>query len=102
MHVHSTTTMPDDLRRMASLNVRYVFLSALAADLRVWSAADPSQYLPGLVLPCDRGRAPVTGRQCFDNGAEFPDLSWLRTEILAGRVKALGEMAPEYLRRPSY
>jgi len=99
MHVHSTNTSPQDaLGRMQSLNIRYLFVSSLTADLAKWSAVlDASQFVPGLVLPCDKGLAPITGRPCFDDRSEFPDLAWLRGALKEGRIKALGEVEPEYV-----
>jgi len=99
MHVHSTNTSPQDaLGRMQSLNIRYLFVSSLTADLAKWSAAlDASQFVPGLVLPCDTGLAPITGRPCFDSRSEFPDLTWLRRALKEGRIKALGEVEPQYV-----
>ena len=98
MHVHSTTTTPLELARLASLNVRYVFLAALQSDLVRWAATvDPARYLPALIFPCAGGRAPVTGRPCFATTSEFPDLEWLRSELRAGRVKGFGELEPQFL-----
>ena len=51
MHVHSTTTTPVDLDRLASLNVRYLFLAGLQSDLAVWSAVDPAPLSAGADLP---------------------------------------------------
>ena len=98
VHVHSTNTSPQDaVARMKSLNVRYLFVSSLQADLALWaSALTPDQFTPALVLPCDRGRAPITGRPCWDGAGDFPDVAWLRGELRAGRIKALGEVSPQY------
>jgi hypothetical protein len=98
MHVHSTTTPPEGLAQLSAMNVRYVFLAGLASDLRSWAAAaDRNRYLPALVFPCDHGRAPVTGRACFEGAADLPDIAWLREELRAGRVSGFGEMSPQYL-----
>jgi len=97
MHVHSTTTTPADVARLASLNVRYLFLASLQPDLAKWSAVDPGRYLPALIFPCAGGRAPVTGRPCFESATEFPDIQWLRRELQAGRIRGFGELAPQYL-----
>lgn len=99
MHVHSTNTSPQDaLGRMHALNILYLFVSSLTADLAKWAAAlDPSQFVPGLVLPCDHGLAPITGRPCYDARSEFPDLTWLRGEVKGGRIRALGEVEPQYV-----
>ena len=99
VHVHSTNTTPTDaLNRMEALNIRFLFVSSLTADLAQWSAAlDANRFLPALVLPCDAGRAPITGRSCWAGTASFPDVTWLRGELRAGRLKGLGELSPQYL-----
>jgi hypothetical protein len=99
MHVHSTNTTPQQaLDRMKQLNIRYLFVSTLIADLSRWtSALNRNQFAAGLVFPCDHGRGPYNGQSCFDSEAEFPDVAWLRAELRAGRINALGELEPQYL-----
>ena len=99
IHVHSTNTTPREAKqRMDALNIRYLFVSSLASDVPAWAAAmDANTYLPALVLPCDAARAPITGRPCWDGTASFPDVTWLRGELQAGRLRGLGEMSPQYL-----
>jgi hypothetical protein len=97
MHVHSTTMAPGALAALDSLNIRYVYLSGLASDLSTWEAAGPGRYLPSLVFPCEGGRAPVTGRSCYDTPTDLPDTTWLRGELQAGRIRGFGEMSPQFL-----
>ena len=94
MHAHSTTTTPAALARLDSLGVRFVFLGTLATDLPAWRGVDPARVLTALVFPCEGGRAVITGRACFETTAEFPDTTWLRAEIVAGRVRGFGELLP--------
>ena len=85
---------------MDSLNVRYWFLSERAGELREWAKlnAMANRYLPALSFPCPAGRDVIFGKvTCYDNGAEWPDISWLRGEMQSGRIKALGEVLPEYM-----
>ena len=100
MHVHSDATSSPQaaVAQMNSLNIRYVFLSSSAADLRLWAdAGNPSRYLPAFQFPCPAGVNPITGRSCFDSPTEFPDIAWVRDELRAGRIWAFGELVPEYL-----
>lgn len=97
VHVHSTTTRPQNLGRQESLNVRYWVLSGLNADLLDWQSVDSRRFLPSLVFPCDRGRAPITGRPCYDTETDLPDVMWLREQLRTGRIKGFGEMSPQYL-----
>ena len=86
MHVHSTNTTPQQASdRMKQLNIRYIFVATLLADLPRWaSALNRNQFAAGLVFPCDHGRSPYVGRSCFDSEAEFPDVAWLRAELRFG------------------
>jgi hypothetical protein len=98
VHVHSTLLRPDRLPLLDSLNIRYIVLSGLLDDLRDWDGVvDPGRYLPSLVFPCAGGRAPITGRSCFNAGTDLPDTTWLREELRAGRIRGFGEMSPAYL-----
>jgi len=99
VHVHSTNTSPQlALDRMKSLNIRFLVVSSLSGDLPQWTGAlSATQFLPGLVFPCAGGRAPITGRPCFDGGTDFPDVTWLTSELKAGRIKVLAELEPQYL-----
>jgi len=99
VHVHSTNSTPQQaLERMKLLNIRFMVVSSLASDLPAWrDALKTNQFAPGLVIPCDHGKAPYTGRQCYDNNAEFPDVDWLRKELKAGNLRALAEFETEYV-----
>ena len=50
-------------------------------------------------VPCPGGRGVIYGepRSCFDADTDFPDIEWLRGELKAGRIKAFGEVLPQYL-----
>lgn len=80
-----------------SLNVRYAVLNGVPDVLDAWWQRAPDRLLPALLFPCPNGRAPNFGRRCFADGQEFPDLEWLRREIQAGRIAALGEITSQYL-----
>ena len=53
---------------------------------------------PPLASTEGSGRDLYFGRfTCFETGTEFPDIAWLRGEVQAGRIKAFGEMPPQFL-----
>jgi hypothetical protein len=84
------------LDTMDSLNVRIAVVSGLQDAVTDWYRAAPSRLIPGVLFPCDRGKAVLYGGLCFHDGKDFPDPEWLRGEIKSGRVKALGEIVAEY------
>lgn len=87
MHVHSGQQPLTVVATHDSLNVRFAVVSALQSDMRTWANADTGRFYLGLLFPCDRGRMPNTGLACFENGADFPDTTWLRAELRAGRLR---------------
>jgi hypothetical protein len=97
MHVHSTTTPRQALVRFDSLNVRYFVLGGLASDLAAWEGVDTARYLPALVFPCDSGRAPVTGKPCWERPTDFPDTAWLRSAVQDGRIRGFAELLPQLI-----
>lgn len=112
MHLHAPLA-PGDLRSepmiagrramlaaMDSLNVRFAVVNGVPDALADWYGAARERLVPALLFPCEGGLAPNAGRPCFPEQASFPDTAWLRTEIEAGRIRALGEITAEYLGIP--
>jgi predicted TIM-barrel fold metal-dependent hydrolase len=48
-----------------------------------------------VAFPCSDGLDPNLF-PCFDGGGEWPDLDWLRSEIVEGRIGAIGELFNVY------
>jgi Amidohydrolase len=84
---------------MESLNVRYWVLTLHNSDPRNWAKLESTahRYLPSLNFPCPGGRSVIFGEPCDDTMTEFPDITRLRGELQAGRIKAFGEMLPQYM-----
>lgn len=99
MHVHSGNSTPEQARaRMQALNIRYVFVAALASDLPAWADAMPgSDYLPSVAFPCPDGRALFGSNACWEGNHALPDTSWLREELRTKRIRALGELTPQFM-----
>lgn len=85
------------LHIMDSLNVKVAVLTGVPDAVQAWRRAAPERLIPALLFPCENGVAPNYGRPCFANRAVFPELDWLRSEIVAGRYAALGEITAQYL-----
>lgn len=55
-----------------------------------------TEFLIGLMFPCPNGIVPYSGQKCFSNGNEFPDINWVRQQIIDKKIDFLGEILNEY------
>lgn len=96
MHTPLPANLPEWRAAMQELNVGS---AVLIGTPRQWGAAAPADpvFIPSLLFPCEGGRAPNIGFQCFDDGAEFPDIATLRRWITERRIRALGELNAQYM-----
>lgn len=85
------------LQVMDSLNVRVAVLTGVPDVVQAWRRAAPERLLPAIFFPCENGLATNYGRRCFEDGSVFPDEEWLRSEVLAGRYVALGEITAQFM-----
>lgn len=76
------------LKELERFNVQKVALAAYPEHLAAWVPQAPDRLIPSLMFPC----LPQIGRQCFADGANLPDVEWLREELREGRIQMLGEV----------
>ena len=84
---------------MAALNIRYWVITGDIRRLRDWARLGmvTNRYLPPLTF-CPGGRNVIDGEDCYDRPTDlFPEIAWLREEVQAGRIKAFGEMLPQFV-----
>ena len=97
MHLHGPffgeSIQPIDawLEKLQRFSVQKAVLTAFPDHLAAWVLEAPDRLIPSLMFPC----LPQIGRQCFANGANLPDVEWLREELRAGRIQMLGEVISE-------
>jgi len=70
-------------------------VSGPAPFAATYKAARPDRFIASLSFPCTDGVSPNL-YPCFESGKNWPALDWLRKEIEAGRVEALGELYNVY------
>lgn len=80
---------------MKEVNVEAAVLIGTESDLEKYASWFEGA-LPGLLLPCEDGRAANTGARCFSDGASVPEIRKLRTAIEGGKIKVLGEVTAQY------
>jgi hypothetical protein len=100
VHLHASFTPPTvraGLASLDSLNVTHAMYIGSFDQLSVLPDTS-GRLIPGLMFPCEGGRMPNAGVQCFPNGTNaFPDTGWLRAQVNAGRIRVFGELGSQYL-----
>jgi uncharacterized protein len=78
-------------------NVVLAATSGPQAFLERWKSEAPQRLMLGPVLPCEGGVNPNWFQyRCFESGAEFPDLDWLRAKYESGEYQVMGEIYTQY------
>lgn len=101
VHNHATFTPANVKGMMAamdSLNVQHAIYIGAFEQISGLPETTAGRLIPALPFPCDGGRMPNAGIQCFPAGtAPFPDTAWLRARVLDGTIKVFGELGAQYL-----
>ena len=101
VHFHAPFTKESidaALRSFDSLDVTHAAYIGSFDQLTALPNASGRELIPALMFPCERGRMPNAGVQCFPNGENaFPDTAWIRREAKAGRIRMFGEIGAQYL-----
>ncbi len=96
-HPKNIAVMNKAIDGLKKYNVVLATASGPQAFLQRWSLEAPERLLLGPVLPCEGGVNPNWYQyQCYENGAEFPDLAWLRAQYENGAYQVMGEIYTQY------
>jgi uncharacterized protein len=84
------------LSQMDRHNVRLAIISGPMDFVDYWKKKAPQRFIASVMFPCDGGRAPLDGRQCFSSNSVLPDLDWLRNRYSSRTLGAMGEITAQY------
>jgi hypothetical protein len=97
-HLHAQSSPASATAMLAAMreaNVTGAVLIGTPADLEKYSEWFGGS-IPGLLFPCEDGRAANTGAACFEGDAAFPKLETLRSDLRAKKIRVLGEITAQY------
>lgn len=86
----------DILSEMDRHNVRLAVISGPMDFVEYWKKEAPARFIASVMFPCDGGRAPLGGLQCFPSKSELPNIDWLRDHYSKGSLGAMGEITTQY------
>ncbi len=111
MHVHAWPSGEDggpekpknkiaNQKTLASLIEHNIVLAATSGPqdfLDAWYEADPDRLMLAPIFPCIGGKNPTFYQHdCFKNGEDFPDITWLEAQYVSGKYQLMGELYNQY------
>jgi hypothetical protein len=95
-HLHFTGDLKKQLSELEKHNVVKGAISTSWENQEKYRTPDKTNFLIGLMFPCPNGIVPYSGQKCFSDGSEYPDIDWVRDQIVSRKVDFLGELLNEY------
>jgi hypothetical protein len=95
VHVHGS---PEPTQQINELSEAGIYKLAISTSWNIQQEykTDKLVVLRGLMIPCPLGKVPYSGQQCFDDGKEWPSLTWVEAQIQKGDIHFLGEVLSQY------
>lgn len=85
VNVRADPLSTERLREFDRFRVTHAMVFGRDSVVREWSRHWTGTVIRSVTIPCPE-------MNCYPRGGEFPDTTWLRTELQAGRVRGLGEL----------
>lgn len=95
-HLHFTPDINEQLRVLEKYKVIKGAVSSSWDNQEKYRAKTKTKFLIGLMFPCPNGIVPYSGQKCFSDGSEFPEIDWVRQQIVEKKIDFLGELLNEY------
>jgi len=95
VHLHGDAAPEKQLSNLATNGVGTIAVSTSWAQQQTYQSNDLT-ILHGLFVPCPNGKVPYSLQQCFEDGKEWPDVSWVEQQIKDKKIDFIGEVLAQY------
>jgi len=96
VHLHAQKDMAKQFEDFKKYNIVLGAFSSSWDYEEKYRTKTKTKLLFGLMFPCPNGIVPYSGQKCFTNGKEFPDVIWVRQQIIDKKIDFIGELLNEY------
>lgn len=96
VHAHGSRDMQSQLDALASAGVYKAAVSTSWDLQQQYESRDDLKIIRGLMFPCPNGKVPYSLQPCFEDGGEYPQLTWVEDQIKAGKIEFIGEVLSQY------
>lgn len=95
-HLHAEKNMDKQFKDFEKYNIVKGAFSHSWEFEEKYRTKTKIKLLFGLMFPCPNGNVPGYGHKCFKDGKDFPDVNWVRQQIINKKIDFLGELLNEY------
>jgi predicted TIM-barrel fold metal-dependent hydrolase len=96
IHLHGAASHEKQLSNLATNGVSTIAVSTSWAQQQTYQSSSDLKILHGLFVPCPNGKVPYSLQQCFEDGKEWPDVSWVEQQIKDKKIDFIGEVLAQY------
>lgn len=95
-HLHSSRDSSKQFNDLERHNVVWGAVSSSWDNQQNYRVSIKTKFLIGLMFPCPNGIVPYSGQKCFSDGSEYPDINWVRQQLVEKKIDFFGEVLNEY------
>jgi uncharacterized protein len=96
VHLHGDQAPEKQLSNLATNGVSTIAVSTSWTQQQTYQSSSDLKILHGLFVPCPNGKVPYSLQQCFEDGKEWPDVSWVEQQIKNKKIDFIGEVLAQY------
>lgn len=96
VHLHGDPAPEKQLGNLVASGVYAIAVSTSWPQQSAYKSRKELEVLRGLFVPCPNGLVPYSKQKCFEDGKEWPDISWVEQQIKEKNIDFIGEVLTQY------
>jgi len=96
VHLHGDPAPGKQLANLKDNGVYAIAVSTSWPQQLNYQTTDDFTILRGLFVPCPNGVVPYSKQKCFEDGKEWPGVTWVEQQIKEKKIDFIGEVLTQY------
>jgi len=96
VHLHGDKNISAQLTALEKAGVYKAAISTSWDLQNSYRGKSKINFLFGLMFPCPNGKVPYSLQPCYQDGQEWPPISWVEKQIKERKINFLGEVLSQY------
>jgi hypothetical protein len=96
VHIHGSKDLSNQLMELEKAGVYKAAVSTSWNLQNSYRDKSKINLLFGLMFPCPNGKVPYSLQPCYEDGQDWPSLSWVEMQIKEGNIDFFGEVLSQY------